>query len=1004
MLQYPRMSELTKTQQEAVQSSTPATLVVAGPGTGKTHILASRIQHLVTHQGVSPENILALTFTESGANAMRARVISFLGTQGYKVTISTFHSFASRLIDENPDVFGYRRDLKALTDIDRAKIVRRLISDLIQEDVLHELTTAYDPYYYYYEISSSLSALKREGIGVEEFSSLVADWQVEFNSIPDEEKLSSRGPRKGLVKREYEDKQKRIDKNKELAQLYERYEEVLTDQNRYDYEDMVNRARLGIEQSPELADSIYDSYRAILVDEYQDTNGAQNKLLFALINPENPNVFVVGDDDQAITRFQGATIQNFADFVERFPNAAIITLADNFRSPQFILNAALALAKNNETRITAKLGLPEKQLEAHGEHAAGTDFTINEFKNDIEEHAFLIETIGRLVKEGTPFNEIAVLTRSNKEQIAIAEALRAHGIPHTTSAEINALTQPAAASLFTLVEACRNPRNDSALISFLRHPATPIAIEDVYTVLAARGRDESVYETLMRLVKREPSRFHEPQKASETLTVLNRLSQEQEVLSGAHWLQAIIEQTGFLSWVITRPDASFIIANVRALTDEAKRLQEGNEYVRIDDVMDHFQSYRDLGLSLRPSLASLDTLEAVRVMTAHQAKGQEFDYVFVIHAVEGTWSGKRKFSKLTLPSAVAPQQEDEQDARRLFYVALTRAKRGMFITYATTYINGFSGIDERARNSVPSVFITELQEHLVPSKQSAADTSGFIAAPLAPKPPLREAERDVVQSIVTSTKFALNATSINTFLECPNAFLYESVLRVPKVKNVALTYGEAIHLALQKFFEADTDRRSLDFLMQTVQMYLDERSTLTEGQNRQIFARAEKSMKRYFEQHLSKEPQPIAVEKGYRGGDILFGEVRLSGKIDKIAPIADSATQVRVVDYKTNQKAKTANAVLGRTQDKNAPKYYNQLLFYKLLLSLDESFEYQPTQFSLDFVDEVREVLIPIEEDAYAAFTQSVTELWAAIQDLSFLESSDRFPFCGKCIYCTAVQ
>ena len=997
------MSDLTKTQQEAVQSANPATLVIAGPGTGKTHILASRIQYLVTHQGVAPEHILALTFTESGANAMRARVISFLGTQGYKVTISTFHSFASRLIDENPDVFGYRRDLKALTDIDRAKILRHLIAELIQEGVLHELTTAYDPYFYYYEISSSLSALKREGIGAEEFSSLVTEWQKEFDSIPDEEKLSSRGPRKGLVKREYEDKQKRILKNKEFATFYERYEETLVDQNRYDYEDMVNRARAGIEQSAQLADSIYGTYHAILVDEYQDTNGAQNKLLFSLINPDAPNVFVVGDDDQAITRFQGATIQNFADFVERFPTTTIVTLADNFRSPQFMLNAALALAKNNTTRITARLGLPEKQLEAHGEHAATTDFTINEFKNDIEEHAFLVRTIEELNKGGTPFKEIAVLTRSNKEQLVIAEALRAKGIPHTTSAEINALTQPAAASLFSLVSACRNPQNDSALISFLRHPATPIVIEDVYTVLAARGRDESVYETLLRMVKREPSRFHEPERAAETLTVLNRLSQEQEVLSGAHWLQSIIEQTGFLTWVITQPDAPFIIANIRALTDEAKCLQEGNEYVRIDDVMDHFQSYRDLGLSLRPSLVSLDTTDAVRVMTAHQAKGQEFDYVFVIHAVEGTWSGKRNHSKLTLPAAVAPQHEDEQDARRLFYVALTRAKRGMFITYSTTYINGFSGVEERARNSVPSIFITELQEHLLPTKQTVMDTATFIAAPLAPKPPLRDAARDVVQNIVTSPKFALNATSVNTFLECPNAFLYESVLRVPKVKNSALTYGEAIHLALQKFFEAEQERRTLDFLMQTVQMYLDERSTLTEAQNRQLFARAEKSLKRYFELRLLNEAQPIAVEKSYRGGDVLFGEVRLSGKIDKISPIADSATEVRVVDYKTNQKAKTANAVLGRTQDKDAPKYHSQLMFYKLLLSLDENFEYQPTQFSLDFVDEVREILIPVENEAYSTFTQSVTDLWASIQDLSFLESSDRFPFCGKCTYCTAV-
>lgn len=996
------MNELTKTQQEAVQSSEPATLVIAGPGTGKTHILASRIQFLVSHQGVSPQHILCLTFTESGANAMRSRIVQFLGTEGYQVSVGTFHSFAASLIDEHPELFGYRRNLKALADIDRAKVIRDVMDASYRDGSLTNLSTHGDPYFYYYEIASAFSTLKREGIAPNEFSQLVEEWRREFDAVPDEEKISTRGRRAGSLKVEYEKEEKRIAKNEELVRLYERYEETLVEENRYDFDDMINRARAGIEASEELREELYERYRAILVDEYQDTNGAQNKLLFSLINPVSPNVFVVGDDDQAIQRFQGATLQNFTDFVERFPNAAIVALADNFRSPQFILDAALSLAKANTQRISTHLQLPDKTLLAQGAHAQSKEMEVKEFANDTHEHTFLLRRIKELSSEGVPFSEIAVLTRANREQKVIADLLRAHGIPYTVSADQNALSEPRTASLFVLAEACRNPHNDSALISFLRHPATSIALEDVYRILAERKRDESVYDALLRCLQRSSS-LHQPEAAKQTFATLNSLCARQETSSGAHWLQAIIEETGFLAWALSQEDSPFLIANLRALTDEAKRVQEGNEYIRIDEVMDHFQSYRDLGLSLKPKLASISFQDAVRVMTAHQSKGQEFEYVFIVHAVEGNWSGKRVGGKLTLPSAIAAQQEDIEDARRLFYVALTRAKRGLTITYATSYPLGISGQEEGGKETIPSIFVTELSEHLAPVKQEEDGAQALVAASITPAAHPSNLQKEVTRSLVSSPRFALNATSINTFLDCPNAFLYECVLRVPKVKNMALTYGEAIHLALQRYFEVDQENRSLDFLMQTVQMYLDERSTLTEAQNRQLFGRAEGALKRYHEEFLTRQPQPIAVEKGYRAGEATFGEVRLSGKIDKIAPLSDSSKEANVVDYKTNKHAKSANAVLGKTKDKDAPKYLNQLMFYKLLLSLDETFEYEPTQFTLDFVDEVRQVSIPIDEGQYETFCATITDIWTAVQDLSFLQSTERFPFCGKCQYCATM-
>ena len=497
------MTTLTKKQKEAVESGASTTLVIAGPGTGKTHILASRVEFLVKRENINPENILCLTYTNAGATTMKKRIVSFLDNKGRDVTVSTFHSFASSLLEEYPDIFGYSRDVHPASEIDQALIIKKILDNLYKKGELKELRSSIDLYFYKKEIESSINTLKSEGISPDKYIEMVNKWQEDFNNMPDSEKLSSRGPTKGKVKKEHLNTQKRIDKNKEFAVLYKMYEEELKNKNIYDYNDMINKAIEGLRNNKSILEEIQEKYRSILVDEYQDTNGSQNKLLFTLLNHSNYHCFVVGDDDQAIQRFQGATIENFTDFLEKFPETKIVSLEDNFRSPQIIIDSALKVIDENETRINKRIeNLPSKKLLSQGKTSDNKEYFIQRCKTDTEEKEFITQKIIELNKKGTPYSEIAILTRNNNEQSSIANALYAHNIPYTTSSNQNALSHPVVISFLKILKCCQNPTNGEWLASFLRHPATPITTEDTITILSNRAKNKTtLYEEYKKSIK-----------------------------------------------------------------------------------------------------------------------------------------------------------------------------------------------------------------------------------------------------------------------------------------------------------------------------------------------------------------------------------------------------------------------------------------------------------------------------------------------------------------------
>src|SRR3989344_2490268 len=336
--------KLNKEQREAVDAIEGPVMVIAGPGTGKTQILTLRIANILRKTDVPLDAILALTFTEAGESAMRKRLVSTIGSPAYRVGIFTFHSFCNDIIKRFPEEFPRIIGSTNVSDIDKIVIIK----DLIEKTPLKLLRPYGDTFYYLHPTRQKISELKRENISPNEFSRLAAEKDKELKNVPD--LLHKKGAYKGKMKGKYETMQKSIEKNKELLKLYVAYEKVLAERKLYDYEDMILEVIRSLEKKEDFRLRLQEEYQYVLADEHQDANNAQNKLLELLVSfHQNPNLFIVGDEKQAIYRFQGASLENFLYFQKKYKGARVIELVENYRSTQTILDAAYSIMFGGDT-------------------------------------------------------------------------------------------------------------------------------------------------------------------------------------------------------------------------------------------------------------------------------------------------------------------------------------------------------------------------------------------------------------------------------------------------------------------------------------------------------------------------------------------------------------------------------------------------------------------------------------------------------------------------------
>ena len=421
-------------------------MVIAGPGTGKTQIIALRTANILRQVDARPDDILITTFTDAGVTSIKKRLIHFLGTDAYRVRVSTFHAFADDIIASHPEIFSDFRASRPIDAIDQIELIEHLVTERRHT----WLTTANDPLFYVKDIVGAIAKIKQEDLSPERFLGLVKD-----------EVRRSENPEKKPTKAEAVAQEKRLGKLVELAGLYAGYETEKRKSELYDYHDMIAFALSGLREHADLRYEYAERYQFVMLDESQDTNTSQMALIDEILSEtEDPNLCIVGDDDQSIYRFQGANVENLLSFSDRYPARQVCVLSENFRSRPDILAVASRLIAHNTERIVRILPEVTKELHAHsGDDTPCVSLLVP--RTDLEERGIILEKIRAYIATGIPPEEIAIIVRGNREMREFTELLEGQGIPVESAAQSNILESPYVLLLISIVRIVDHPTGAS---------------------------------------------------------------------------------------------------------------------------------------------------------------------------------------------------------------------------------------------------------------------------------------------------------------------------------------------------------------------------------------------------------------------------------------------------------------------------------------------------------------------------------------------------------------
>lgn len=965
------LGRLNPAQREAVQQIEGPVLVIAGPGTGKTHILAARIGRILMETDAQPHNILCLTFTDSGVQAMRRRLLELIGPEAHRVHIFTFHSFCNTVIQDNLELFG-RRDLEPLSELERIEIIRKILEELPLDHPLKRGRA--DVFFYEKHLQNLFRQLKAENWAVDFVHQKIDEY---LTSLPSREefiyKVSRGNFKKGDLKTaKLEDEQLRMEKLRSAASLFPRYNELLREYHRYDYEDMILWVLGAFEKHPGLLRNYQEQYLYFLVDEYQDTNGAQNEILHRLIEYwDSPNIFIVGDDDQSIYEFQGARLKNLTDFYSNYRHdLRLVVLKENYRSSQLILDTSRALIGKNTIRIVRhlhELGI-QKILTAKNEAFAALPALpqIIEYTNRLQEEVSIVQQIETLRQAGFPLNEVAVIYAKHRQARRLMELLEKKGTPYRTRRPVNILDLPLVQNIRTLLEYLNlefhKPYSGEYLLFQIMHfeffGIRPHDLARLATALAAHNkngnhpkwRDAIANENLLAQLGDHINNVNKtgPDSSLASITqfsdFLEFMLAEYANLSVPAFVERLINRSGLLRHVLTQKEKDWQLQVLFTLMSFIKNEAERNPRLGLARLLEIFRSMDANRIQLAVgSAASGGQEDAVNLMTAHGAKGLEYQKVFMLDCTGDHWEPGSKGSNFSFSFpdtlTLSGEEDAEEARRRLFYVAMTRAKEQLQISYAAQ--------DDEGKELHRAIFLDEiLGETDVAVEYGEVPMGQMLEAQavllMEAKPVLLPLDKAAIAELLEN--FSLSVSALNKYLRCPLSFYYENILNVPAVQSEEASFGIALHNALCRGFEKMMASEAKVFPSpdEFVQFYEKEMFKLQGFFSRKEYerrlAQGREYLSTYCEKNLPHWPLKVQVEQEFK--NVTVEGVPLTGVIDRIDFLANQ--KVHLVDYKTGSQdpAKLRRPALlnGKTsRKKDAPEkdfggnYWRQLVFYKIL-------------------------------------------------------------------------
>lgn len=997
--------KLNPQQRLAVDTIEGPVMVIAGAGTGKTQTIALRIGQILNQSQVNPSNILCLTFTDSAALNMRTRLLSLIGPSSYHVRIATFHGFCNSVIRDNPQYFLTSiSESTAIDDVTQIGLIQEIIDSLPGDSSLKNI---HSPYFYQNDIIKSISTLKKENISVDLFETLVKK-ALEFtkNTLPYIEKLVairataksnqeissiisnlsndsnvdliyrsqiqyfqslnlSPSETKKMVRDFFDKISASLPKNTDLLAIYRQYQSTLAKRSLFDYEDMILWVLNAFKNNPDLLSQYQETYQYILVDEFQDTNNSQFEIINLLTNnQENPNIFVVGDDDQSIYRFQGASVENVYSFYQKFKQTVkVIALKNNYRSHRLILETSNQVISNNQNRITQYIKNLDKSL-VSAQTFDPDPINIIAVRSSVEENFLISHQIKKLIDSGTKPSEIAILFRNNADVDELLPFLDQQHISYLRSDSTNILDNIYIQQLLTLLKYLLGKQKKSLEAQILSYNFVRIPSLDLYKYFH--------HQEISKKAQKRINKF---------IASVAYIQKQKNNLPADQLFNLIIRRFKFLKFILKNTDLS-LLKQLNTLYSHLKnslKIQKISlrKWVKLLSLLQE----NNLSLNSPPLISELDS--SIRLMTVHKAKGLEFEHVFIIKALSGKWDGASSRSLIKLPPGILKTEitqnigsSDLEEDRRLFYVALTRAKKQIYISYST--------LSDSGKEQLPSVFINEIDPQLIDKKTSDQLTEKLALRQqfdLSMPKLVSSSLRDYLNQYL-STQYRFNITHLNFYLKCPLCFFFRTILRLPQAKTRSLSFGTSIHGALAYLYQT---KCTLDLLLKIFDQNLAQEN-LKATDYSDLLTQGHQILTSYYSHYKDKLDGQFLIEQDFKTFNVRLGDIPITGKIDRMDIVSDN--KIHVVDYKTG-RPDSKYQELSSDGD-----YFRQLVFYKLLCDNAHGFKYQVNSGSIEFVQtdakgQFRKPEFEITNEATDKLAQLIKETYHKILSLEFPVGTD---------------
>ncbi len=1015
--------KLNPAQRKAVENIEGPVLVIAGPGTGKTQILATRIGKILQQTDTPAHGILCLTYTDTGRVEMRNRLFSLIGPAAYRVNIHTFHSFCNEVIQDNTSYFG-RQSMEAISDLEQLELFNELLKNLPIESRLKNFKS--DVNYEVKKLINLYERYKKENWSVKFLNDKI-DAYLQDLPTRDEYiyKVNSKKFKKGDLKTgAIKEETERMEKLREAVNLYPKYEAMMQEKRRYTFNDMILWVLKAFEESENILLNYQERYLYFLVDEFQDTSGSQKQLLEHLISYwDSPNVFVVGDDDQSIFSFQDANVKNITDFADEYSDGLLkIVLTENYRSTQNILDSAKCLIEKNKERFINIDASLSKDLVAAKASIKNLNIPpqIIEYPNPANEAICITDKIEKLISaEKVKPSEIAVIFRNHRQVDDIVNYFEKKNIRFNMKRNINILEIPLVKNLLNMLEYISVESNgengDAILFEILHYEFFKIPSIDIARLtrqVAQKNfnwRNEKT--TLRQAISEEggapPDLFSttEVNGLKKTSNILEGILEKVNDLTLQVLFEVVIREAGVLKTIIQSPDKAWLMEVVTCLFKFIKSETHKNPDISLQRLLDMIKTMKNNNIRLNLEKVSA-VADGVNLITAHSSKGTEYEYVFLIGCNKNTWDDKKSSGhfEFSMPDNLTSDNyivDELEEARRLFYVAMTRAKTHLAISFLSK--DGGDKVIER------SAFVGELIEGtgIIEKKEFADENtvSEYLQLQYSSKsvPEIELIDKSYIDAILE--KYSLSVTNLNNYLECPIKFYYMNVIRIPAAMSESMVFGSAVHYTLQALFEKMKTNNNIfpskETMLQDFDRFMERNLELfTKDQYLRRKDYGHKILPPYYDFYINKWNKIVNLEVNIRNVEV--EGVPLNGKLDKLE---FEGKNVNVVDYKTGNYERAKKKLKGPVgDDKIGGDYWRQAVFYKILLDNEKYNNWNAVSSEFDFVEPVKDAYktekIIITQEDIAIVLGQITDTWRKIQNHEFSKG------CGKedCHWCNFVK